>query len=303
MPRKTTLGGVRPHTRKVAEEILDRWVIYYVWGIGSDGHHAAGRAIDFMVLTEDQRAIRTRVGNEIAAYVRRHHRRLGVQYVIWRRRIWNATRSDDRSRVEHHEWRWMEDRGNPTANHMDHPHVSLLNNPPPYRAPDGSARPSGSTDDGLLERGDRGPAVRELQRLLNEHNYELKVDGVYGPRTEAAVRAYQRENGLTVDGVAGPVTLGHLQEGDVSAEDVWTHEWPYHGRDPIQASTYLSRTYVHALEAHQLLKGIAEKVGAPVEVDVDEAALAKEILAALPADLAQRIAREALDEAAARLAS
>lgn len=91
----------------------------------------------------------------------------------------------------------------------------------------GFGRPaySGSSDggsgDGLLRRGDAGAAVRRLQDLLNEHNYELTVDGIYGPRTEAAVRAYQRANGLQVDGIAGPQTMTHLQEDDMpSAEEI-----------------------------------------------------------------------------------
>lgn len=53
---------------------------------------------------------------------RADHRRLGVQYIIWRQRIWNATRSDDRGRVSWASWRRMDDRGSPTENHMDHIH-------------------------------------------------------------------------------------------------------------------------------------------------------------------------------------
>lgn len=132
---RTNLGDVRTHTLRVAEEITHRWTLYYVWGIGGSGHHAAGRALDFMTLTANQSAWRPRLGREIAMYLRRNHRRLGVQYIIYQRRIWNATRSDDRGRVEHREWRWMEDRGNPTDNHMDHVHVSFRNNPPAYRPP------------------------------------------------------------------------------------------------------------------------------------------------------------------------
>lgn len=47
--------------------------------------------------------------------------------------------------------------------------------------------------------------VRTLQRELG-----VDADGVYGPRTTAAVEDVQREEGLTVDGIAGPDTLGAL---------------------------------------------------------------------------------------------
>lgn len=59
----------------------------------------------------------------------------------------------------------------------------------------------------VLRRGDKGEAVKELQRLLGG----LEVDGSYGPLTEAAVKEYQRKHGLKVDGVVGPQTWGHLK--------------------------------------------------------------------------------------------
>jgi hypothetical protein len=60
-----------------------------------------------------------------------------------------------------------------------------------------------------LRRGDRGEAVRELQRRLNARfaaDEQLVVDGEFGARTEQWVRAYQRARQLVADGVAGPRT-------------------------------------------------------------------------------------------------
>jgi peptidoglycan hydrolase-like protein with peptidoglycan-binding domain len=50
-----------------------------------------------------------------------------------------------------------------------------------------------------------GVSVAAIQRALG-----LPADGVYGPRTRAAVKRFQRRHGLTVDGVAGPETLAAL---------------------------------------------------------------------------------------------
>jgi peptidoglycan hydrolase-like protein with peptidoglycan-binding domain len=47
--------------------------------------------------------------------------------------------------------------------------------------------------------------VRALQQKLG-----VSADGVYGPRTRAAVKRFQRAHGLAVDGVAGPQTLAAL---------------------------------------------------------------------------------------------
>ena len=64
---------------------------------------------------------------------------------------------------------------------------------------------------GMLQRGDRGPTVRALQQaLVNGGWADLVCDGVYGPKTEAAVRYYQQMNGLQATGRAGSVTLTNL---------------------------------------------------------------------------------------------
>jgi hypothetical protein len=53
----------------------------------------------------------------------------------------------------------------------------------------------------MVERGDRGKAVRSVQRALG-----IPADGIFGPQTERAVRRFQRRRGLVADGVVGPVT-------------------------------------------------------------------------------------------------
>ncbi len=50
-----------------------------------------------------------------------------------------------------------------------------------------------------------GSTVAALQSALG-----ITADGIYGPNTRRAVRNYQRNQGLAVDGIAGPVTLAHL---------------------------------------------------------------------------------------------
>ncbi len=60
---------------------------------------------------------------------------------------------------------------------------------------------------GIARRGDRGGQVRVWQDTLNGRAAaRLAVDGVFGPATEAAVRAFQRREHLTADGIAGPAT-------------------------------------------------------------------------------------------------
>ena len=58
----------------------------------------------------------------------------------------------------------------------------------------------------LLKMGSRGQEVIELQQAL-----EIKADGIFGEQTQTAVMAFQQENGLVVDGIAGPQTLSVLR--------------------------------------------------------------------------------------------
>lgn len=72
--------------------------------------------------------------------------------------------------------------------------------------------------DGLLRRGDRGDDVRRLQEVLAGLGYDLgDADGIFGPRTAAAVREFQADLGIGVDGLVGPETLGRLT--DSSSEE------------------------------------------------------------------------------------
>ena len=64
----------------------------------------------------------------------------------------------------------------------------------------------------LLRRGSTGVGVRWLQRELVSHGYHLLVDGIYGPKTEQAVRDFQQAAGLKCDGLVGPLTRNALQK-------------------------------------------------------------------------------------------
>lgn len=66
----------------------------------------------------------------------------------------------------------------------------------------------------VLKRGSRGPSVVELQRLLNERlmpNPRLVPDGQFGQKTHDAVRRFQRESWLVIDGQAGACTMNALR--------------------------------------------------------------------------------------------
>lgn len=68
-----------------------------------------------------------------------------------------------------------------------------------------------STAETLSKYGSRGSEVTQIQTKLKRWGYYSgNVDGIYGSQTQSAVRYFQRKNGLTVDGIAGPKTLAAM---------------------------------------------------------------------------------------------
>ncbi len=57
-----------------------------------------------------------------------------------------------------------------------------------------------------IGQGSSGDDVERLQMTLNEMGYFLVVDGIFGSNTEAAVKGFQNNSRLEVDGIVGPLT-------------------------------------------------------------------------------------------------
>ncbi len=75
----------------------------------------------------------------------------------------------------------------------------------------------GTSSSRLLKRGMRGSDVRELQELLKAKGYHSSsADGIFGPRTEQALKDFQKANGLVADGIAGQRTLSALRNGNTT---------------------------------------------------------------------------------------
>lgn len=96
----------------------------------------------------------------------------------------------------------------PWAGHDNHLHVSFLS--------PGIASITFSSDQGsdlrLVSPIMRGARVTKLQEDLVKVGINVTVDGDFGPKTDAAVRRFQSEYGLDVDGIAGQMTLAKLAQ-------------------------------------------------------------------------------------------
>jgi hypothetical protein len=105
----TAYSAWDPHVRPVVKEVMEKYSVSTV--LTRPGHSPTqGRAADFMVYTDRSK------GDAVAQYAIDNAARFGVEYVIWRQRIYMISSGS---------WRGMEDRGSATANHMDHVHVAF----------------------------------------------------------------------------------------------------------------------------------------------------------------------------------
>jgi len=186
--------NIKASARAKAAEILTKVsganTITHVWGYdpnpGNTEHHS-GLAADFMVFSNKA------LGDAVYAYLWANRVRLAVQHIIWQQSITSTVVSPG---VRRH----MADRGNPTANHMDHVHVLFFNKA--YVAPP-ATQPT-------TQLGSRGAAVVNVQRHLVWRGYHIAVDGIFGPLTRSAVISFQRSQRLATDGIVGPLTWAVL---------------------------------------------------------------------------------------------
>jgi hypothetical protein len=178
-----------------------------VAGSATTSLHGEGRAADLGVPVGASWA--QTLANQLVA----RSAELGVQCVIYNRRIWSGS-------YPHAGWRPYKG----SHPHTDHLHVELTRNAARtltaariQRALTGSGStapmPEGRP---TLRRGSKGDAVREVQRILNAWYPSLDrlaVDGDFGPATETRVRYMQRRAGIAVDGIVGPTTWRWLLSG------------------------------------------------------------------------------------------
>jgi hypothetical protein len=118
--------------------------------------------------------------------------------------------------------RWLaggDDEASPPTSSITLPVVPPAPTPPtpqPTPQPTPTPAPPGSIDlpaDGTYRPGDEGDSVLAIQQALAALGfYEGELDGDFGSGTEAAVVAFQESQGITADGVVGPVTLEALSQ-------------------------------------------------------------------------------------------
>jgi hypothetical protein len=162
-----SLSKIDGPTRSKAREIFDAakaagYDIWYMWGYDNDAsntEHHSGRALDLMVKNHE-------TGQWIRDYIWRNRERLHVQHVIWEQHITSTVTQPGVVRK-------MADRGNTTANHMDHNHVLFFQSSytPPGNDTPTTPNPGGKSVTEIAKavlRGEYGNGQERIDKLRSE---------------------------------------------------------------------------------------------------------------------------------------
>lgn len=183
--------------------------------------HGEGRAIDWMLPTRKDgkpTSAALRAGMKLVELLRKYARQLGIQCIIYNRKIWSARSPDGRKYLGAHphydhvhvELTWAAARNLNLATFQKYLGTELIHEDGTPDAPVPAPTPPSEP---LLRNGSKGAAVREVQQRLIAHGFSLPrfgADGHFGAETEGAVRAFQAARNIGVDGIVGPETRGEL---------------------------------------------------------------------------------------------
>ena len=112
--------GLQPSAANFANDVANKYGTTDIYGLraGDSGDHGSGNAVD--VMTYDN----TQLGQEVADYATSNMEANNISYVIYQQKFYAPT---DNKYGPAYTWNEMPDRGDATANHMDHVHVSFNN--------------------------------------------------------------------------------------------------------------------------------------------------------------------------------
>ncbi|GAB2503855.1 XVIPCD domain-containing protein [Lysobacter humi (ex Lee et al. 2017)] len=135
---------------------------------------------------------------------------------------------------------------------IERPHTEAKSERDRTTPPTSTTRVATAEHDGVLERGEKGPAVTRLQQRLADLGYRgadgrpLAADGDFGANTLAAVKAFQLDHGLEGKGMVGPKTNAAL---DQASKALMT--------DPSHPHHALYREVLEKVQAAEKAAGIA----------------------------------------------
>lgn len=186
------------------DEPGDGWKYHgrgYIQLTGKDNYAAAGKALDLDLVKHPELAADPQNASKIATW-------------YWESRVPEAARDDVKAATKavNGKYNGLEDREHRFADWQKRLTPEVMDRLASGQVGQSTATPSAPTTDRALKEGMNGEDVRKLQADLarlgykDAHGHELHTDGKFGPGTQSALEAFQREHKLKPDGVAGPDT-------------------------------------------------------------------------------------------------
>ena len=210
---------------RLKDEIQDNYPGSIVWIVGDEAHqntwsdHNPNECCDVYCALD----VKGNAGLSLPKFVQHliANPHPNLRYVIFNHKIYH--RSNGFEPEDYHG----------KSGHEEHAHVSVGNGPDgrsttnydngstSWRiaqlgsAPSKPSKPSVPTTKlgdkmPTIQNGNKGSRVRILQGLLLAWRYSIKLDGIFGDKTEEAVRDFQRKHAKPVDGIVGPITWNKL---------------------------------------------------------------------------------------------
>ncbi|MGN6480818.1 XVIPCD domain-containing protein [Luteibacter sp.] len=186
------------------DEPGDGWKYHgrgYIQLTGKDNYAAAGKALDLDLVKHPELAADPQNASKIATW-------------YWESRVPEAARDDVKAATKavNGKYNGLEDREQRFADWQKRLTPEVMDRLASGQVGQTAPTRNAPTTDRALKEGMNGEDVRKLQADLarlgykDAHGRELHTDGKFGPGTQAALEAFQREHKLQADGVAGPKT-------------------------------------------------------------------------------------------------
>jgi hypothetical protein len=208
----TSLGNTRNHTKQVFAELAEEFEIFFAWGNGATGDHAAGKALDMMSYglgtVARPGAIRPGWNMQVAEYGLKHHARLGIKYIIADGKIWSSSPKSVTG-VDP----WKPKAYNGSDPHRNHNHWSFLENPPAYKAP-GPSPYVAFPGSGHFKLGNKSDTIGRMNTRLNHKDLGAPDSREFDAQSKAAYSKWQKllgYSGADADGIPGETSWDRLR--------------------------------------------------------------------------------------------
>lgn len=140
--------------------------------------------------------------------------------------------------------------GGDWSSFKDYPHIDLSGGYG-WRDLKAGKRANHLLNEGVTREGHSGWEVFQMQLMLREAGYDIATDALFGRGTEKALKQFQRDAGLSVDGYFGPNTQKALEKEVVKSEGEKTEQRPKEEEKHMEKNIFICNAPTDAVSAYK----------------------------------------------------